>query len=156
MEADMTTLRARTLVSLSGMATLTLALGVCAGTPPRTAPDAVGLSEAAPVTIRFDNLASDYVHVYLISDRRQWLLGRVEPGATARLRIPDVSVGEGGFVQLAVLTGERVTLQAATNPRANITVAQPRAFLLSQEWRYAQGQVIPLALSASGGGSRPW
>jgi hypothetical protein len=152
----MTTLRARTLVSLSGVVTLALALGACAGAPARTSPEPMATGEAAPVAIRFDNLASDYVHVYLISDRRQWLLGRVEPGATAKLRIPDVSAGEGGFVQLAVLTGERVTLQAATSPHANITIAQPRALLLSQQWRFAQGQVIPLAVPTSGGGSRPW
>jgi hypothetical protein len=150
----MTTLRARTLVSLTGVMTLTLALGACAGAPARTAPDPASLAEAAPLAIRFDNLASDYVHVYLVTDRRQWLLGRVEPGATAKLRLPDVSAIEG-FVQLAVLTGERVTLQAATNPHANITVAQPRAFLVSQQWRFAQGQVIPFAISTPGGGSRP-
>jgi hypothetical protein len=153
MEANMTTLRAGALVSLTATIAMTLALGACAGTPPRTVPEGPASSEAAPLTIRFDNLASTYVHVYLIADRRQWLLGRVEPGATARLRIPDASVTpDAGFVQLAVLTGERVTLQAATDPRATITVAQPGALLLSQQWRFAQGQVTPLGIRAARAG----
>jgi hypothetical protein len=42
-----------------------------------------------PPSIRFDNDAREHVHVYLIGEKREWLLGRVEAGAIAMLRIPE-------------------------------------------------------------------
>jgi hypothetical protein len=142
MEANMTTLRTGALVSLTATIGLVLALGGCAGAPSRTSLDGPSPSEAAPLTIRFENFASEYVHVYLIGNQRQWLLGRVEAGATAKLRLPHESfAADAGFLQLAVLTGERVTLQAAKNPRVNLTMAQPATMILSQPWRFEQGHV---------------
>ena len=73
------------------------------------------------------------MHVYLVDERREWLLGRVEPGSVATLRIPDASLAEGvGSMRLAVTTGERLTLQAALDPRATFTIAQPAAAILSE------------------------
>jgi hypothetical protein len=98
-----------------------------------------------PLTIRFDNGAREHVHVYLVGRHRQWLLGRVEPGARATLRIPKAALaGYLGVVQLAVLTGERLTLQAARHSRATFTVAQPASAILSQRWMFAQGQLTSL------------
>ena len=79
------------------------------------------------------------------------------PGARATLRIPDASLdGSPGFVQLAVLTGERLTLQAARSPRATLTIAQPASALLSQRWMFAQGQLMSLGLGgARGDAGRP-
>jgi hypothetical protein len=97
------------------------------------------------LAIRFDNNAGEHVHVYLIGEQREWLLGRVEPGARATLQIPEASLaGSPGFVQLAVLTGKRVTLQAARDARATFTVAQPASAILSQRWTFAQGQLTSL------------
>src|SRR5262252_6610877 len=99
----MTTPRTRAVVSL-GVATTVfrmtvitmavLTLGACARAPSRPAVEAPAPENAVewfPLSIRFDNDVRDYVHVYLIGDGRQWLLGRVEPGAVAILKIPDAA-----------------------------------------------------------------
>ena len=99
-----------------------------------------------PLSIRFDNDVRDYVHVYLIGDGRQWLLGRVEPGAVATLKIPDAAVGAKlRFVQLAVIMGGRLTPDAAHDRRAELTTLQPAAAILSQQWRFSQGEITSLA-----------
>src|SRR5688500_14555417 len=108
MEDRMTTPRVRAIVSraarrslarLAAATTLTVALGACAGGPPPGASPATAAAAAAAVagrspTIRFDNEARLPVHVYLITERREWLLGRVEPGARASLRIPAHALSE--------------------------------------------------------------
>ena len=135
----MPTLRRRALVSLAA----TLALGACfqaastGGRPP--SPDDGRLA------LRFDNGGREYVHVYLIGEKREWLLGRVEPGAVATLRIPEESLVENAkFVRLAVIAGERVTHEAARNPRATFTLAQPASAILSQQWLFSQGGLTSL------------
>jgi hypothetical protein len=144
----MTTPRIRSLVSFVAALTFTLTLGGCASAPARLAVNAV----EQPLTFRFDNEARDYVHVYLIGTRQEWLLGRVEPGARATLRIPDeVAAEDLGSMQLAVRTGERVTLRAATEARTATTIVQPAAELLSLRWTFSQtstrvGQLTPHAI----------
>ena len=137
----MTTLRRGALVSLA--LALATSLGACASGAARPAQ---APSVEIPVrTIRFANDAGDYVHVYLIGERRQWLLGRVEQGAVATLKLPDDAVTQGtSFMQLAVLTGERVTLQAARAPGARLTMVQPAHMIASQQWRFAQGEITGL------------
>jgi hypothetical protein len=148
----MTTPRRCALVSLAAALTVTLAPGACVGAPSRPLLEEPSPVEARPLAIRFDNDARDYVHVYLIGERRQWLLGRVEPGAIATLRIPEAALDAGsGLVQLAVLTGERVTLQAARDPRARLTIAQPASAILSNQWRFTQGQLTSLKLRSPRG-----
>jgi hypothetical protein len=109
------------------------------------------------LAIRFDNQANDHVHVYLVGVRRQWLLGRVEPGARATLRIPEAALAEdAGSMRLAVLAGERVTLRAAGEPRAAITIAEPVAAILSRRWTFSQtlanGQLTALPLGRAEAG----
>jgi hypothetical protein len=141
----MTTPRTRAIVSLAAMMAVTLALGACVRGPSRPALDGPASMDGRPIAIWFDNGASAHVHVYLVGTQRQWLLGRVEPGARAMLRIPEASLaGSQGFVQLAVLTGERLTLQAARHPRATFTVAQPASAILSRQWMFSQGQLTSL------------
>ena len=138
----MTTPRARTLVSLTATLVVTLALGACVGGPGRPAPVDPAPMEDRPLGVRFDNGGREHVHVYLVGQRREWLLGRVEPGAVATLRLPDASLaGDPGFVQLAVVTGGGVTQQAARDPRARLTIAQPALAILSRRWRFAQGEL---------------
>jgi hypothetical protein len=146
----MTTPRIRSLVSLAAALTVTLALGGCASAPSRLAGDAPAPADGRPLTVRFDNDARDYVHVYLVGEQRQWLLARVAPGARATLRIPEDALAEDGLrMRLAVLVGERVTLWAPAEPRAAITLAQPAAAFRSQRWTFSQaasGQLIALPL----------
>jgi hypothetical protein len=147
----MTTPRIRSLVSLAAVLTVTLTVGGCASTSSRVASDEPARTDGPPVTIRFDNDARDYVHVYLVGDQRQWLLARVAPGARATLRIPEEALAEeGARMRLAVLAGERVTLWAPSEARAAITLAQPAAALRSQRWTFSQaianGQLTALPL----------
>lgn len=152
----MTTPRPHALVSLASTIALTLTLGACAGTAARAGlNDPVPAEGAAAGAVRFDNQARDYVHVYLVGQRREWLLGRVAPGATTALRIPAGALtAETGFVRLAVVAGGHVTQQAARDPRAQVTIAQPASMLLAQRWRIAQGQLTSLALGGAAGDPR--
>ena len=84
----MTTTCRRAFVSITATMAITLALGACAHAPSRPVSDGQLLADAHQLTIRFDNLARERVHVYLIGATREWLLGRVEPGAIESLRIP--------------------------------------------------------------------
>jgi hypothetical protein len=148
----MTTPRIRSLVSLAAALTVTLTLGGCASAPSRLAWDGSTPSAGVPLAVRFDNDARDYVHVYLVGEQRQWLLGRVAPGARAMLRVPDAALTEdAGSMRLAVLAGERVSLQAAAEARATITISQPVAMFLTQRWTFSQaltnGQLTPLPIA---------
>ena len=134
----MSTPRTRSLVALAAALTFTASLGGCVSAPSRHAQDGLAPAEAAPAIVRFDNGAREYVHVYLIGEQREWLLGRVEPGARATLRIPDEALaGNTGSMRLAVLSGQRVTMRAASEARA-ITMVQPATAILSQKWTFSQ------------------
>jgi hypothetical protein len=137
----MPTLRRRVFVSVIATVSLSLTVAGCVqavrGGPSRQ-------DEVAP-SIRFDNDAREHVHVYLIGEKREWLLGRVEAGALAILRIPEESLAEDPtFVRLVVIPGEGVTLQAARHARGTPTLAQPVLDILSQRWRFSQGSLTSL------------
>ena len=143
----MTTSRTRVLVSVAVTIVTLVALGACAGAPAGSAVDAPAPTQGEPLSIRFDNDSRDYVHVYLIREPREWLLGRVEAGAVGTLRIPETSLaGDARFVQLAVIPGERLTLRASRDPRATFTVLQPADAMLSQQWMFAYGQLTSTRL----------
>ena len=146
----MTTQRPYTLVSRTAITILMLALGACAGSGARSATYGPSTIEAHSLTIRFDNQALDHVHVYLIGQRREWLLGRVEPGAVAMLRMPDdVFDSDPGYVRLAVLAGGGVSQTAARDPRALLTISQDPSTILSRGWRFSQGQLTSLGRTAA-------
>jgi hypothetical protein len=135
----MTTIRSRSLVSLAAALTLTVALGGCAGNPTHRALNDPAPVAAKPATIRFQNEARQYVHVYLVGQNREWLLGRVEPGARTTLRIPaDAMTDDTWQMQLAVVAGGRMTMQVASQPGAQVTIAQSAGQLLAQKWTFSQ------------------
>jgi hypothetical protein len=136
-ELTMTTPSRRAFVSLAAL-TLVLVPGACRQAPVRPA----ATPAAQAVTIRFDNLSRESVHVYLIGLKREWVLGRAEPGAVISLRIPDAALTEESFVRLAVIAGERVTLAASRHVDARVTLAQPVSAISSQHWRYSQGELV--------------
>jgi hypothetical protein len=151
MEDTMTTPRIRSLVSLAAALTFTLAFTGCVSAPSRLSWDGPASTDGPPLAISFDNEARDYVHVYLVDAQREWLLGRVEPGARATLRIPEAALaGNPGSMWLAALVGEHMTLRAAREARAAITIAQPAAQILSLRWTFSQtlanGQLTALPL----------
>ncbi len=135
----MTTPRTRSLVSLAAALSLLLASGGCASAPPRLATDGSAYTEGRAPMLRFDNDSRDYVHVYLVGDRREWLLGRVAPAAHAMLRMPEEALTEEtDRFRLAVLAGDRVTQRAAFDPRAASAMARPAGELLTQRWTFSQ------------------
>ena len=141
----MTTSSQRAFVSLAATMTITLALAACIRAPSRSVPDPEISTYADLLTIRFDNSARERVDVYLIGATREWVLGRVEPGAIATLRIPDEAFGKGSmYVRLAVIAGEPLTFAAARNPHARLSIAQPASTILSQQWSFSQGELRPL------------
>lgn len=139
----MPTTRRPAFVSFAAI-TMAFALAACAHAPSRPVTDGLAPEDSGSSVIRFDNQGRERVHVYLVGAERQWLLGPVEAGAVTKLRIPDAALAEGeGFMRLAVVTNARVTLQAARNARA-LTIAQPASEILSQRWRFAQGELTSL------------
>ena len=125
-------------VSPAAVLAVALALAGCASAPSRSAPDGPARADAPPrLGVPFENYARDYVHVYLVGERREWLLGRVEPLARTRLRIPEAALVEPGSMRLVVLVGERVTLRTADAARATTTIAQPAASILSHRWTFS-------------------
>jgi hypothetical protein len=116
--------------------TQTVGLGACA----RVSRPVTWDASAQRGAFRFDNDAETSVDVYLVTDKREWRLGRVAPGARMLLRIPDAALVEAsGFVRLAVLADAPLTVQAARDPRAILTIAQPTSELLAQRWTFVSG-----------------
>jgi hypothetical protein len=134
----MITSHTRSLVSLATALMVTLALAGCASSPSRPASGGLAPSDELPLAVRFDNAAHDFVHVYLVGEKREWWLGRVEIGARATLRIPEDALAEAGSMRLAVLEGQRMTPQAAGDARAVTTLKQPIAAIVSQRWTFSQ------------------
>ena len=133
----MTTPRIRSLVSLVALS-FAVTIGGCASAPSRVALDAPAPTDELPRTVRFDNEARDYVHVYLVSARQEWLLGRVAPGARAMLRIPDAALADdAGLLSLAAIPGERVSLRAAREISAATSIGEPAAMMLAQRWTFS-------------------
>lgn len=138
----MPTLRRRALVSVIATMSISLTVAACFQAAARGGPSP---RDDIPPAIRFDNGAREHVHVYLIGEKREWLLGRVEAGAIAMLRIPEESLaGDPTHVRLVVIAGEGVTLRAARHARATPTLAQPLWDILSQRWRFSQGSLTSL------------
>ena len=138
----MTTSRRHAFVSIAATMAITLALSACIGASQRAVPNAGISTEALLLTIPFDNSGRERVDVYLIGATREWHLGRVEPGATASLRIPDEAFAKGSMhVRLAVIAGEPLTFDPARNPRARLSIAQPASTILSQQWRFSEGDL---------------
>ena len=137
----MPTLRRRAFVSVIATVSLSLTVAGCF----QAAQGGRSRQSDVPPSIRFDNDAREHVHVYLIGEKREWLLGRVEAGAIAMLRIPEESLaGDPMFVRLVVIPGEGITLRAARHVRATPTLAQPLLDIVSQRWRFSQGSLTSL------------
>jgi hypothetical protein len=137
----MPTLRRRAFVSVIATMSLSLTVAGCF----QLARGGRSRQSDVPPSIRFDNDAREHVHVYLIGEKREWLLGRVEAGAIAMLRIPEESLaGDLMFARLVVIPGEGITLRAARHVRATPTLAQPLLDIVSQRWRFSQGSLTSL------------
>jgi len=102
---------------------------------------------ARPATIEFDNEATVHVDVYVVTERYQWRLGRVLPGARVELKVPESAIESTmGMVRLAVIPGSQMSAQAAQDPRAVLAIAQPMSELLSSRWTYRQSATAAMRL----------
>ena len=129
--------------SLAALFATTVMLGACARGPSPVTWGGVVVPPERPLTIAFQNEAETHVDVYLIGEKRESWLGRVAPGARATLRIREEALTtESGFVKLAVLEGAPRSLQAARDPRATFSFAEPASLLLAQRWTFRK---TPLA-----------
>ena len=155
----MTTPRTRVIVSAVVSVVVSMivtnVLAACGGGRASLASDDPAAAVAAAVSpaIAFDNDAREHVQVYLVSDQRQWYLGRVEPGARRTLRVPDEAVvASPQRLRLAVMVGQPITPHVSGDRRAMFTISQPAARLFSQDWSIAQGQLIsaPIARARMG------
>jgi hypothetical protein len=146
-------------VSVVVSAIVTIVLAACGGGRASLASDDPAAAVAAAVSpvIAFDNDAREHIQVYLVSESRQWYLGRVEPGARRTLRVPDEAVlTSPQRLQLAVMVGLPITPHVSGDPRAMFTISQPAARLFSQDWSIAQGQLVSAPISRTRfGGGRP-
>jgi len=130
-------------VTLATALSATITLGACShAATPNTWNGAVATPDGR-VTIDFVNEAQAPVDVYLIGDVREWRLGRVAPGAHTTLAIPARELSATtGFVRLAVLSDAPFSQQAAREPRATTTMAQPVVALLGQRWTFRPRQLM--------------
>ena len=129
--------------SLCGALVVTLVLGACAGGPAPVTRDGPAITLEGRPAIRFENEGATYVDVYLIGQWREGWLGRAAPGALVTLRIPEAADADAaGMMKLAVLAGVPRSLQAARDPRATMTLAQPARSLVARRWTFRQ---TPLA-----------
>ena len=150
----MTTPRTRVIVSVAAALFVTVLSGACT-TAGRSHSPAGGLTAfPAPFHVLvFDNDAREHVHVYLLSDQRQWYLGRVEPGIRSTLRIPEESLGPAARrLQLAVVPGGQLSPRVTLDPRAEFTIAQPASRLLLQDWRFSQNQLLSVPVGRARAG----
>ena len=149
----MTTRRTQSRVSFAAVLTAVLTLTGCAATtsqlshfetgaldsaPLPAAPEATAAAEVASATIQFDNQADGAVRVYLVDEQRQWLLGRVERGANAALRIPGTALAAPSrWMRLSIVPSEPATARA-TDLRPATMSTEPVAAIISQRWTFAR------------------
>ena len=137
-----TTRRARVLVPLVAAFAVALPLGACATATPATS-RARDDRTVARLTVRVENSSRERIRVYLLGEQREWYLGAVEAGTLGLLAVPERSLGVG-TMQLAVLTGNGVSMQVRNDPRAVTSMGQPAGALVEQRWTYAQGMLVPM------------
>ena len=94
-------------------------------------------------TITFHNQGRDRIQVYLIGQKEDWLLGRLEPMETARLRLPESSSANAGeAVVLAVLPGWSRSLRPRGDRLATLSIAESGSNLPGEEWIFVNGQLL--------------
>lgn len=99
--------------------------------------------ELAPsATITFHNQGRDRVQVYLVGEKEDWLIGRLEPLQTARLALPRFGFESSPqAVAIAVVPGWSRTLQPRREPRATLSIDEVNDDLPGQEWIFVNGQL---------------
>ncbi len=135
---------------VSAAAALLLTLGACVSAGPTRPPVETAALDGKPA-IHFDNQSQDYVTVYLVGVREQYLLGRVAAGARTKLAIPAELVEDASrSFWIAALSGTRGTGNVMADPRTIRTLPEHVSTMLEQRWTYtgtaARGDLTALQL----------
>jgi hypothetical protein len=100
--------------------------------------------QTLPATISFENSTNGVVRVYVMSETSEWLLGRVEPAQTARLRLPSGFNNPDEPLQISAVplaaTGRWGTRLTGRNGYA-ISPAYPLRQLVASRWGIAGQQI---------------
>src|SRR5437763_11833853 len=102
------------------------------------------LQTSTPVrTITFHNNGRDRIQVYLVGEKENWLLGRLEPMESVRLRLPEsMSEETPEAVVLAVLPGWSRNLAPSRDRRAALSITEVSDNLPGEEWTFVNGQLL--------------
>jgi hypothetical protein len=118
---------------------LSLILVACA---PASAPETVAPEQKA---ITFENTTNSVVRVYLLGASSEWLLGRVQPAETARLRLPpSFSIDAHEPLALSVVPLGTITRGGGRATARNgqmISADYPLHQLLAMRWGVAGAQL---------------
>jgi hypothetical protein len=94
-------------------------------------------------TITFHNHGRDRIQVYLVGEKENWLLGRLEPMESARLRLPEsVSDQTREAMVLAVLPGWSRNLAPSRDRHAALSMTEVGMNLPDEEWSFVNDQVL--------------
>jgi hypothetical protein len=93
------------------------------------------------VTITFRNQSRDRVQVYLVGEKEDWLLGRLESLETAHLALPAASITAPQSVVLAVIPDWSRNLQPRRDRRAVLSIKERTYNLPGEEWIFVDGQL---------------
>ena len=118
-----------------------ITLAACFVTPACFSPKATG--RAAPgATITFHNQGRDRIQVYLVGEKHDWLIGRVEPRQTAHLALPQFGIASTPqAVALAVVPGWSGNLQPRLDPRTTFSIDEVNENLAGEEWVFVDGRL---------------
>ena len=93
------------------------------------------------VTITFRNQSRDRIQVYLVGEKEDWLLGRLESLETAHLSVPAASMVTPQSVVLAVIPDWSRNLQPRRDRRAVLSIKERTHNLPGEEWIFVDGQL---------------
>lgn len=135
--------------SIRGVSTLAacLVIASCASPGAKSA----GRPEPS-ATITFHNQARDRIQIYLVGEKEDWLIGRLEPLQTAHLALPQFGIASAPLgVALVVIPGWSGNAQPRRDPRAAVSIDQVSDNLPGEEWIFLNGQLQgPLRARAGG------
>lgn len=97
---------------------------------------------APTATITVHNQGRDRVQVYLVGEKDEWLIGRLEPLQTAHFPLPRFGFASAPqAVAVAVVPGWSQNLQPRRDPHAAFSIDQVSDNLAGEEWVFVNGQL---------------
>jgi hypothetical protein len=98
------------------------------------------LTPTASITLH--NQGRDRIQVYLVGEKEDWYIGRLEPLETAHLVLPQFGFASAArAVSLAVVPGWSRSLEPRREPRATFSFDEITDNLPGQEWTFVNGQL---------------